>query len=501
MKKLRISIQILVFLFTAATMFLLSYPPKLPSLNFFLASPSMSFLAALSSVHLFKGLILCAVFIIGALLFGRAFCGWLCPFGAVMDFAAFIFKPFRKWTEKEPSKALFSKYILLTLFFIAAVLGFQFVWYAEPITIFSRFLYMKLFPALNFANDIVFEYLIMNFNIGSNLYSFTQNFIFDARLISFNHSTIFLVLFVVPIIFVLFKKRFWCRYICPLGASLGILSVKAPFGVKSRACMNACGKCKNNCPTNAIRQDATIIKSECIMCMNCVPLKCKRPVPTMPISNKETDEKKGITRKQFLYWGAGIASAIVMIGKKNIFGQLENTKNNIIRPPGALPEPQFKQACVRCGNCMKICITNGLQPSGIESGFDGIWTPKMDAKIGYCEYNCNACGQACPTEAIKPLSIEEKQQFKMGQAIIQKDICIPWATGVTCLVCEEMCPIPSKAIKFVKQTVNDNTVDAPEVSRDLCIGCGICQNKCPVEGLNKGIKLVKGQKPQCAQMA
>jgi ferredoxin len=412
-----------------------------------------------------------------------------------MDFSAFIMKPFRKWKEKEPSKALFSKYILLLLFFIAAIFGFQFVWYAEPVTVFSRFLYMYFFPALNLANDIVFQYLIMNFDIGSNLYSFTQNSIFDARLISFNHSTVFLILFIVPIILVLFKKRFWCRYICPLGASLGILSVKAPFGIKSRACMTACGRCKNNCPTNAIRQDASIIKSECIMCMNCANLKCKRPVPIMPALNKESVEKKGITRKQFLYWGAGIVSAIAVIGRKSIFANA-GVKDNIIRPPGALPESQFKQACARCGNCMKICITNGLQPAGLESGFDGIWTPRMDAKIGYCEYNCNACGQVCPTEAIKPLPIEEKQQFKMAQAIIQKDICIPWATGVTCLVCEEMCPIPSKAIKFVKQTVNGNTVDAPEVSRDLCIGCGICQNKCPVKGFDKGIKLVKGNKPK-----
>ncbi|MDR0823339.1 MAG: 4Fe-4S binding protein, partial [Endomicrobium sp.] len=130
---MRITIQRLVFLFTATAMFLLSSPLKMPSFNFFLASPSMSFLTALSSVHLFLGLGLCALFIIAALLFGRIFCGWLCPFGAVMDFAAFIVKPFRKWKEKEPSKALFSKYILLLLFFIATIFGFQFVWYAEPV--------------------------------------------------------------------------------------------------------------------------------------------------------------------------------------------------------------------------------------------------------------------------------------------------------------------------------------------------------------------------------
>jgi translation initiation factor RLI1 len=47
-------------------------------------------------------------------------------------------------------------------------------------------------------------------------------------------------------------------------------------------------------------------------------------------------------------------------------------------------------------------------------------------------------------------------------------------------VCEEHCPVPQKAIKISEIAVNGRTVGRPVIDERLCIGCGICQNKCPV---------------------
>ena len=65
--------------------------------------------------------------------------------------------------------------------------------------------------------------------------------------------------------------------------------------------------------------------------------------------------------------------------------------------------------------------------------------------------------------------------------------CIPWADYRDCIVCEEMCPVPDKAIKLERVEVRNTdgvlvTVQRPHVIRERCIGCGICEYKCPANG-------------------
>jgi formate hydrogenlyase subunit 6/NADH:ubiquinone oxidoreductase subunit I len=95
------------------------------------------------------------------------------------------------------------------------------------------------------------------------------------------------------------------------------------------------------------------------------------------------------------------------------------------------------------------------------------------------------CTQVCPTEAIKPLSLEKKQEVKIGLAEINMKSCLPYAYARSCQVCYEHCPLPEKAIWLEEATVLDyrgNRVPMkqPHVNAELCIGCGICENKCPV---------------------
>ena len=137
---------------------------------------------------------------------------------------------------------------------------------------------------------------------------------------------------------------------------------------------------------------------------------------------------------------------------------------------------------------MKVCPTNGLQPALSEAGPEGVWTPILVPRIGYCEYYCTLCSQVCPTGAIQPLRVEDKATVKIGSAWVDKNRCIPWKIGEPCIVCEEHCPVSPKAIKLVETTVqlpdgSTATQRAPFVELERCTGCGICENKCPVVDL------------------
>src|SRR5581483_5864646 len=109
-------------------------------------------------------------------------------------------------------------------------------------------------------------------------------------------------------------------------------------------------------------------------------------------------------------------------------------------------EDEFLTKCIRCGACMKVCPTNAIQPAVLEGGLAGLWAPVLKMKLGYCDYECNLCSQVCPTHAIELLTLEQKQQIRIGTAFFDRNRCLPWVSARTCIVCEEHCPTPRKAI-------------------------------------------------------
>jgi ferredoxin len=172
-------------------------------------------------------------------------------------------------------------------------------------------------------------------------------------------------------------------------------------------------------------------------------------------------------------------------------GQIDTVADaGLIRPPGSLPEKDFLTLCQRCGLCMKACPTNVINPTLGEAGMAGFWTPRLIMTHGYCDYTCTLCGSVCPTGAIKEITAKEKieKPIKIGSAYLDRGRCLPWSANAPCIVCEEHCPTSPKAIYLKEDTLTradgkSMKVRLPYVDLKRCVGCGICENKCPVRGL------------------
>ena len=162
-------------------------------------------------------------------------------------------------------------------------------------------------------------------------------------------------------------------------------------------------------------------------------------------------------------------------------------KPTSIRPPGAVPEDDFLRRCVRCGQCMRICPTNTLQPLLFEQGLEGLWTPHLIPRRAGCDQTCNLCGSVCPTDALRELTLAEKKHAKLGTAFIDKDRCLVWEQDRLCLICDEQCPY--NAIVFQWK----DGFRRPVVIENKCNGCGFCEEQCPVSGTSAIIVTSQGE--------
>jgi MauM/NapG family ferredoxin protein len=199
---------------------------------------------------------------------------------------------------------------------------------------------------------------------------------------------------------------------------------------------------------------------------------------------KKPRSRVRVSRRAFLT-AAGSGAAATMMLSVSPFVARRTFNPDLIRPPGSLAEEDFLARCIRCGECMKVCPTNAIHPTTLEAGLAGLWSPLLIFSVGYCEFNCTLCGQVCPTGAITELTVEAKQAVHIGTAYVDRTRCLPYANDRQCIVCEEHCPTPKKAIWFREVTVTDRegnskVLKQPQEDPELCIGCGICEEKCPI---------------------
>jgi ferredoxin len=356
-----------------------------------------------------------------------------------------------------------------------------------------RSLSISIYPLFNYAVRAVFDNIYdLNpggaIDISESIYSFLKNSVLSFQQPFFNQGVFIGLIFFLILGLNLVERRFWCRHLCPLGAFLGILSRYSILKRSVSEGCNECGLCASVCQGDADpdkKQDWKI--SECIYCWNCDDI-CPQNAVSFGFSAggiKGGSAGIDLGRRRVMASVLSGMAAVPLLRVNPIF-KASYLSPKLIRPPGALKEEEFLKRCIKCGECMKVCITNGLQPTFLEAGFEGIWSPVLIPKIGYCEYRCTLCGQVCPTGAIRKMPEEEKVKVKVGLAMIDKSRCLPYSHSTPCIVCEEVCPTPEKAVWFEKAKVRDRQgrviiIQQPRVDLDLCIGCGICETKCPVK--------------------
>jgi polyferredoxin len=485
--------QVLFLLFFLYLFFQAAFPYDkwLPSDLFLRSSPLVAIATFLTTKKFIGTFVIAIIILVLSTALGRYFCGWLCPLGTTIDFSDWLSRKFRK-NKPNPTRKLRSwKFSILIIVLIAALFSVQLIWFFDPIVIMTRTVTTSIYPLFAFLLESSMN-LLLGIDIFQNtlfsIYDFLRKTVLPLEQLFFQQSLLFAVILIGIMLFSLISRRFWCRYFCPLGALFGFFSsfrLTRGIFVASDKCID-CGKCQRECKMDAINDDyRSHSRIECIECMSCVAV-CPTDAISYKLSFKFTPQKFDVSRRRFVYSSVG---SIVTLGLIKTGFHNTLTAGLVVRPPGALLETEFLDRCVRCQECVKICSSTGgcLQPSMLESGWEGIWSPIVNARHGYCEYNCNLCGQVCPSQAIHPLDLDTKKRVRMGMAYFDKNRCIPWYRGEDCLVCEEHCPLPEKAIKFDIREARrpDGTmriVKFPYVDESLCIGCGICVTKCPVEG-------------------
>ena len=305
---------------------------------------------------------------------------------------------------------------------------------------------------------------------------------------------------VVGIIFVGFLvanwwiPRFFCRAICPLGALLGIFSRFSLWRIdRDPVRCTDCDLCLRNCE-GASDPHKDLRKSECFVCLNCIE-DCPHDALSFRFLPRKASEVTypAVGRRQLVL--AGLFGLLFFPMTRASGGVRKNFNRAVIRPPGSVAEDEFLRRCIKCDQCIRVCPTNVLQPSLFEAGLEGLWTPIMISKMGWCELNCTLCSQVCPTGAIREISIAEKLgvgpfeakgPIKTGTAFYNQGRCLPWAMDISCVVCEEVCPVSPKAIFTRNVEVTDRwgatlELKRPFIDAEKCIGCGICEHECPVK--------------------
>jgi len=156
----------------------------------------------------------------------------------------------------------------------------------------------------------------------------------------------------------------------------------------------------------------------------------------------------------------------------------------LLRPPGVVIEARFLENCLRCQQCVRSCPNGIIKIADQRHGLASLFTPHLRFGPYGCDYYCQVCQQVCPNRAIPLQRLEDKQKTPIGVARIDESACVVYKQGFNCLVCEEVCPVPGKAIRYeVKENPEDpaQALQEPKMIADRCIGCGICEARCPAE--------------------
>ena len=434
-------------------------PPDL----FLKADPLLGLSAVLASRRLHEILLWSLPVLLSALVIGRYFCGWLCPLGTLFDLCS------PKRARKKSPVPKTAKFYLLIFLLAAAAFTLNITGIFDPIALLTRVFTFILYPLTMLIAGTGIDVLRP---VAEYLHLITLS---HAQV----HEPVFSLLpLTVIVTLALFAlnlgyPRFWCRSLCPLGALLGVAARLGFFRRRVTDGCTSCMKCSKECPAGAIREEPRHYDpQECICCLQCGKICPAHAVDFSP-GRGPAAAQTDIGRRGLLTAVAAGALTAFAINKDTA---AKVNESRLIRPPGALPEPEFQASCIRCGQCMKICPTNTLQPCLFEAGIAGIWSPRLNTRLAGCVQTCALCGAVCPTGALRELPLEEKKHAKLGTAAIDRNRCLVWAQDRLCLICDEQCPYNAIVFKW------KDGVRRPVVIDTKCNGCGFCEQVCPVQG-------------------
>ncbi|MFH1372742.1 MAG: 4Fe-4S binding protein [bacterium] len=471
--------------------------------------PLTALATLLANGTLYKGLLWSLVILTPTIFLGRFFCGWICPLGSLNHWIAEI--PSERLGRKGRNKIASNryhkyqriKYYVLFLFLGAAAVGSLQAGLLDPLPLLARSIGTVVLPMIHSGAGGLLSW-VKSFGIGPVgslaqwLYDLVAAVLFPFRTVHYHAILTIGLLFALILILNRVFTRFWCRGICPLGALLGIFSRFSLLGLqKTESTCDKCQLCLLSCQ-GADNPDigSRWRQSECHLCLNCQAacptgsLRFKfNPGHEVSSTNPAATPRIDVSRRQVV---ASLAAGVALrplFRSGDAFGV--NANPRLIRPPGSTPEDGFLARCIRCGQCMRVCPNNALHPTLLESGLEGMWTPILIARIGYCEPTCTLCTQVCPTGAIAELTLKDKVGDKrtpancIGTAFVDRGRCLPWAMATPCIVCEEWCPTSPKAIYLKEETTYDREgttiiVKRPYIDPELCTGCGACEFACPV---------------------
>jgi len=372
-------------------------------------------------------------------LFGRFYCSVFCPLGILQDVIAFIS---RRKAKAQPNYAK-------TKYAIAAA---------------------------------VFGLMVCGWNIGFLLLDPYSNF---GRIFGGFTLGAMLPLIIIAALSV-WRKRFYCTTICPVGTLLGLFAKFGVFRLKIADKCIKCGKCMTVCPSGCINIKEGFLDNErCVRCMSCISV-CPRECIAFAGLEKANVPLNASRRAFLMNSGAmlaGFASG-VMLAKAGLSKLAVISKRFKILPPGAGNAERFASKCTACQLCTANC------PAKIITSAPGGNGPvSLDLSNGACKYECNRCSQICPTGAIAFLPLAVKQKTKIAEASLNPENCIVFQEGEECGECAKACPTHAIALR-------KNGAPRP-VNPSLCIGCGACRIVCPgsamtMHEIEKQILLISG---------
>lgn len=479
----RVIVQTVVFAMFASFVLLTTFAhlDRHPGLRLWVSKvlevdPLVALATAIATHTVYRGLLWSLVILIPTLLLGRFFCGWICPYGALHHFVGWAFGGLRGKRKIEANlyRPLFRlKYYILAAMLVAAVFGSLQVGLLDPICLLYRSFTGSVVPAVGLPLQSVLgdggapEGGWLRAALGA-----VRDLVGDVELHQGGWLIGFLLFGFVAMNLVI--PRFFCRVLCPLGALLGVLSRFSWWRIeRNRDRCDGCHRCPTSCE-GACDPHLDLRKSECFVCFNCIE-DCPCDALSFAFLPPKEHEVSGPDARRRSVLVAAAAGLLFYPFARNSGRSTRDFSSKLIRPPGSVEESEFLKRCIKCGQCIRVCPTNVLQPAWDEGGVEGLWTPVMNYRMGHCQLGCTACGHVCPTGAIQRLTVDEKLglgafaekgPIRLGTAHFDVGRCLPYSKNIPCVVCEEVCPTSPKAVFTERQmfTIRDGRKMVTEAS-------------------------------------